>query len=93
MAIEKNELKKLAKLASLKFTEEELDKYTSELNSIVEFCEKIDAIDTSAVSSGIHSEYKMPERADVSIACDPSVMDNAPDKICNMFAVPKVIEE
>ena len=31
MSIEKNELKKLAKLASLKFTEAELDKYTNEL--------------------------------------------------------------
>lgn len=92
MAIEKNELKKIAKLAALKISDAEIDKYTQELNSIVDFCERIDAIDTSSVSNHIHPENKMPERHDISVDCDPSVMNNAPDKICNMFAVPKVIE-
>lgn len=92
MAIGKSELQKIAKLSALKFSEAELEKYTQELNSIVDFCEKISSIDTSAVNNQIHPENKMPEHHDVSSPCDPSVMDNAPDKIANMFAVPKVIE-
>ena len=92
MSIDINETKKVAKLAKLKFSEAELVSYTNDLNSIVEFCKKIDEIDTSMLDNNIHPADKMPERADVCFKCDPSVMNNAPEKICNMFAVPKVIE-
>lgn len=92
MSIKVSETKKVAKLAKLKFSDEEIEAYTNDLNSIVEFCEKINEIDTSTLDDNIHPEAKMPERTDVCFQCDPSVMNNAPEKICNMFAVPKVIE-
>ena len=91
MSITVGDVKRISKLAKLKFSDEELEKYDSDLNSIVEFCNSIDSVDTSSVSQEIHSEEKMPERCDVCCACDASVMNNAPDNICGMFAVPKVI--
>jgi len=91
MSIKVDDLKKISKLAKLKFSEEELERYTNDLNSIMAFCEKIDAVDTSVVGGDIHPEDKMPERADVCYECDKAVLNNAPDKICDMFAVPKVI--
>lgn len=92
MAVSEKDVRNVAKLARIKLPEESIEKNQNELNSILKFFDKLKDIDTSSVDDAIHPTEKMPERADVCEECDPSVMNNAPETACNMFAVPKVID-
>lgn len=90
--VDENDVRRISKLAKLQFSDSDIKNYVRDLNSIVALCKKIDLVDTSSLSQDIHPEDRMPEREDVCLECDKSVMDNAPDKLYDMFAVPKVIE-
>lgn len=92
MAVTEKDVKNVAKLARIRVPESEIQKTQKELNSILNFFEKLRSIDTKSVEDAIHPTDKMPERHDVCKDCDPAVMNNAPDAVCNMFAVPKVME-
>ena len=52
MAITKEQVKHVAKLARLKLSEEELVSSTKELSSILDYMEKLNELDTSDVEIG-----------------------------------------
>ena len=94
MAIDKQEVRHIAKLANLEFSEEEIDRFTRQFNSIQEYVARLNALDTSAieptahVGSGTHAL-----RDDVLI---PSIsreeaLANAPASDRGYFKVPRVI--
>ena len=91
MGVTVQDVLNVAKLAKLKIPEEDLKKSQDELNAILEFFKKLEAIDTSSVGDSIHPTDGMIERDDVVQKTDLSVIGNAPDTMCNMFAVPKVL--
>lgn len=92
MAVTEKDVKNVAKLARIKVPDNEIQKAQKELNAILNFFEKLKSIDTMSVEDAIHPTDKMPERHDVCKECNPDVMNNAPETVCNMFAVPKVME-
>jgi aspartyl-tRNA(Asn)/glutamyl-tRNA(Gln) amidotransferase subunit C len=62
----KEEVLKLAKLARLRLTEEEVAKYTDELGEILNYVELLSGVDTSDLKptnhvTGLHSVYRTDE--------------------------------
>lgn len=84
----------IAELARLRFTEPEQEKMQRELNTILQYIEKLNEVDTEGVEplSSIHDQSNV-FRDDVE---EPSLsnaeaLKNAPDRQDRFFKVPKVI--
>ena len=95
MKIDKNTTLKIAKLSRIKLDENEVDEFSTQLSSIVEWVEELNEVNTDNVEplSNV-SDAKLPLRKDVKDSNDNSkdILLNAPDKLENYFAVPKVVE-
>ena len=95
MAITIQEVQHIAKLAKLTFTEAELERFTRELNKILEYVEKLNELDTSNVeplshTTDIHNVMRSDE-VKPSLPVD-EVLANAPSREGNFFKVPKVVK-
>ena len=86
----------IAKLARLEFTEEEKQKFTHQLNSILNYIDQLNKIDTSKVEPLSHViELSNVFREDIVKPGIPSndALKNAPAKTDRFFKVPKVITD
>jgi aspartyl-tRNA(Asn)/glutamyl-tRNA(Gln) amidotransferase subunit C len=99
MKITREEVLRVAELAHLELTEAEVTKYQQQLDSILEYIAKLNAVDTSKVEPMAQvladSTLVNPSmREDVVVACDVArdVLKQAPDGEGAYFRVPKVIE-
>lgn len=94
MSVTKKDVAYIAELARLSFGEEEMETMTGELNSILDYVEKLNEIDTEGVEplSNIHDQ-KNVLREDVELPSIPNAeaLSNAPDRQDRFFKVPKVI--
>lgn len=95
MSIDKDTVKRVARLARLSVTEEEADSLKGELNSILDWVEMLNEVDVDAVApltSVVTQEMK--KRTDVinDGGYADRVVKNAPQSEDNYFMVPKVIE-
>jgi aspartyl-tRNA(Asn)/glutamyl-tRNA(Gln) amidotransferase subunit C len=91
MSITNEDVRKISHLAYIKIPDSEFEKVCDGLNNVLSFVEQLKQVDCSSVGDSEQYIVGMPERSDVAVPCDPAVMDNAPQKECNMFVVPKVI--
>lgn len=95
MKITKDEVKHVAHLARLEFAEEEQEKFTSQLNDILMYVEKLNQVDTVGVEPVSHAiALNNAFRDDVvgeSLDHELSLV-NAPEARGYFFRVPKVIE-
>lgn len=95
MAISKKETEHVAKLARLKFTDEELDKFSMQLGKILEYVNKLNELDTENVEPTAHivpiNNVFRDDEVKPSMDRDKVLM-NAPYKENGCFKVPKVIE-
>ena len=107
MKISREEMLRVAELAHLELSEAEVAKYQGQLDSILEYIAKLNAVDTSNVepmtqvvsvdeasNAGAASDPNPTFRDDVVISCDISreVLERAPDGAPPYFRVPKVID-
>jgi aspartyl-tRNA(Asn)/glutamyl-tRNA(Gln) amidotransferase subunit C len=96
MAVTLNDVEHIAKLAKLEFTDEEKEKFTHQLNQILEYMDHMNKLDTSTVEPLLHViELSNVFRADEvkeSISTEEA-LKNAPSKTEQFFKVPKVIGE
>ncbi len=95
MALTREEVEKVAKLARLKFEENEIEKFRSDLNNILDYINKLKELDTENVPPTSHVvEMKNVFREDVVGESLPieEVLKNAPEKKDRFFVVPRVIE-
>ena len=96
MSVTMRDVEYVASLARLSFTEEEKVKLTKELNSILDYMEQLNQLDTSAVEPLSHViELKNVFRPDEVRPTLPreEALQNAPAKTEKFFKVPKVIGE
>lgn len=96
MPVSKEEVKKIAELARLEFSESEIEKYTVEMNNILGYVEKLNELDTSKVEPLSHPiENTNVFRDDKIIPSTErdEALKNAPDKTSEHFKVPKVISQ
>lgn len=95
MSVSKEDVLHIAKLARIKFSEQELEKYTKDLSSIVDFAETLKSIDVSGVEPTAHIlKIQNVFREDT---LKPSynreeLFKNAPSKDAGCITVPKVVE-
>jgi aspartyl-tRNA(Asn)/glutamyl-tRNA(Gln) amidotransferase subunit C len=94
MAVTKKDVEKIAELARLKFSEEELENFTPQMNEILSYMDKLNELDTENVKPLSHPvEQTNIFRED---ELKPSILTkdalkNAPSKDEYHFKVPKVI--
>lgn len=92
--ISREQILKIAKLGKLKLSETEIENFTGQLGSILDFVEQLNKVDTRGVEPTCFMEPPHdPLRDDVE---KPSltpgeILQNAPKVKNNFFAVPKVI--
>ncbi len=84
----------IAELARLRFTPEEQEKMTREMNMILHYVEKLNQVDTEGVEplSGIHDlSNVLREDVERPSLSNAEALKNAPDRQDRFFKVPKVI--
>ncbi len=93
--INSKEVAYVAHLARLSFGEDEMEKFTSQLNDILLYMDQLKEVDTSGVEPMTHAiAQKNAFRTDtvgVSLPSEAS-LSNAPAARGSCFQVPKVIE-
>ena len=98
MSITRDEVMKIANLARLYFSEEELDEFTTQFQGILDYIEQLKQVDveniepTSHVSLMADFEKHMfrDDEVRASLPVETSLA-NAPDSAAGHFRVPKVI--
>ena len=94
MAISKEELIHIAKLASLNLTEEEIERYSNDMTEILEFANEINSVNTDNVGETIaaNEKYNVFRKDEIKQNVDKeALLQNAPSKDDGMFRIPKVI--
>ena len=89
------DVKKVANLARIAVPQDRLEIVGQELEAIVGFVEQLSEVDTKGVEPMTSVvEMTQPMRKDVVTDGDKAeaVLANAPDRVADFFAVPKVVE-
>ncbi|PLW77321.1 Asp-tRNA(Asn)/Glu-tRNA(Gln) amidotransferase subunit GatC [Cohaesibacter celericrescens] len=95
MSIDKNTVKRVARLARLSVTEDEAENLKGELNSILNWVEMLNEVDVEGVqpmTSVVNQEMRKRKDAVTDGNYADRIVANAPMSEDNYFMVPKVIE-
>ncbi len=96
MPISREEVEKVAVLARLLLSEEELQKMTRELGAILEYVAQLDRVDTAGVEPMAHAldahDVFRPDELRPSLARDQALA-NAPHRDQECYLVPAVLGE
>jgi aspartyl-tRNA(Asn)/glutamyl-tRNA(Gln) amidotransferase subunit C len=95
MSVDRNMVRRIARLARIRVSEEDLPRLEGELNSILKWIEMLHEVDTETVeplTSVVKTQMKM--REDVVSEGDDrdAVTANAPKTDDSFYVVPKVVE-
>jgi len=94
MAISRDEVLHIAKLANLEFSDQEIGRITQQLSAILEYVAQLEALDTTAVEPTSHVEGGGHAlRVDALVPSMPreEALANAPETDRGLFKVPRVI--
>ncbi len=95
MKISLKEVSHIANLARLELTEEELERFSTQLSNILSYMDKLNELDTSKIEPTSHViPIKNVLRDDVvfpSISPEEA-LKNSPERTDNFFRVPRIIE-
>jgi aspartyl-tRNA(Asn)/glutamyl-tRNA(Gln) amidotransferase subunit C len=91
MSVTIEDVEKVSHLAKISISKEKAEKMKNDLNKVLHFVEQLSSVDCSGVDDSVEYDAKLHERADIVTETDSSVMNNAPEKECAMFVVPKVL--
>lgn len=95
MSLDQETVKRIATLARLKISTERIGPMQHDLNSILHFIDQLNEVEASHVDAMVGVTVdSMPFRVDqvTDGNCAEKVLANAPEVMCNMFVVPKVVE-
>lgn len=91
--ISTDDVKHVAKLARLELTEEEIDKYSKQLGSILKYVEQMNEVDTTGIEPMPHAipVYNVMRKDIVKYEqTKEEMMANAPFEEDGFFRVPKI---
>jgi aspartyl-tRNA(Asn)/glutamyl-tRNA(Gln) amidotransferase subunit C len=93
--ITRNDVLKLARLSKIKLTDDEVDKFTVELDAIVKYVEQIDSVDTSGLEptdqvTGLKNVMRPDEITDYGETTS-ELLKNAPATEKNYIKVKRVL--
>lgn len=95
MSLDKESVKKVASLARIRMSDEELERMVPQLSKIIGFVEQLAEVNTDNVEPLANVVDITPElRKDLvnDGNCADKVLENAPEDTQGYFVVPKVIE-
>jgi len=94
MAISREEVEHIAKLARLELTEEEKKRFQVELGKILEYFDQLKKLDTESVPPMTHAapieNVLREDQVKPSLPAEEA-LQNAPEKKDSYFQVPKVV--
>jgi aspartyl-tRNA(Asn)/glutamyl-tRNA(Gln) amidotransferase subunit C len=93
--MDKETTAKVARLARIKVTDEQIERYSPQLSTILEWIEQLSEVDTNNTEPlpspvNIDLRLRKDEVTDGGYASD--VLANAPEEMEDFFVVPKVVE-
>lgn len=97
MAIDREDVKKIATLANLDLTPEETDRFTGQMAAIVSYFDKLNELDTTTTEPMMHStlsdDPEASNRPDEPHECpgQETALSNAPSAAEGHFRVPRVL--
>ena len=94
MKVSREEILHIAKLANLEIKEDEIEKYATNLEDILNFAEIVNnaPVDGLNVTIGANEKKNVFRKDEIKIFEDnEALLQNAPSKEQNMFKIPKVI--
>lgn len=93
--LSRSDVERIAELARLELTNEEVELFTRQLGDILGYVEQIQALDTTGVAATSHVVNRPIERPDLTAETLPrrEALANAPDAAseAGLFKVPRVI--
>ena len=93
--LSRSDVERIAELARLELTPDEVTLFTRQLAEMLEYVEQIRGLDTSGVEPTSHAINRPYERPDVPVPSleRPDALSNAPDAALEtgLFKVPRVI--
>lgn len=94
--ITQDEARHVALLSRLDFSGEELDRFTRELNRIIEYIDQLQRLDTEGVEPTSHAIRQInvfrEDEPRLSLS-NEQALANAPDSEDGFFKVPRIIQE
>ena len=97
MALTTEDVKRLAELARLELSEDEMENRRQEIERILNYVDRLAAVDTTGVPEAEGSALLQPLRADVSLGRDEAarelILSNFPDRLGDALRVPAVFEK
>lgn len=96
MAITREEVLHVARLARLALSESDAERLREELGNILDYIRQLDSLDTTNVVPTSHAvEMSTPFRDDSvhPFGDKESILANAPDRFEDYFRVPRIIED
>ncbi len=95
MSIDKNQVKKVAKLSRISLDENKLESLSKDLDIIINFVEQLNKLDTEQTKplTSILNKKLEPRKDKISDGkIKEQILKNSPDKNEEFFIVPKVVE-
>jgi len=95
MKIAAEEVERIAILARLRLTDDEISQLTRQLDDILEYMDKLNRLDTAQIEPFTHpleTTNALREDAVTSQPNSDALLANAPDRDGTFFKVPKIIE-
>lgn len=95
MSLDKDAVRKVASLAQIEMSDEELDKYVPQLNNIIGWVEQLAEVDTDNVeplANVVNIKLELREDKITDGGYQEDILTNAPESLEGFFVVPKVIE-
>lgn len=95
MQINREEIVHIAKLANLSLTDEEIDKYTNDMEEILAFANTVNNVNTENIDelASLDENYNVFRKDEVKVFENrEELLKNAPSQEDGMFKIPKVIK-
>lgn len=93
--IDQNQVRKVARLARLELTSEEIEEFAGQLNAILDYMAKMNELDTDNVEPLAHclpiTNVLREDRIKESLGTDKTLA-NAPQRDGEFFKVPKILD-
>lgn len=95
MSLDKKTVAKVANLARLEMSDDELEKYGPQLSNIINFVEQLAEVDTDNVeplASVVDITLRLRSDEVTDGGYQKEILANAPEALEGFFVVPKVVE-
>ena len=95
MSLEKEDVKKVARLARIRMDDDALESMAPRLSKIIDFVEQLSAVNTDDVeplSNVVDITLALREDVVNDGDCVEKILKNAPEETQGYFVVPKVVE-